>query len=69
MGLLDRIGILVKARFKEMIEAEDPEKILERSVNDMHEVLARFHQNLAQSIADLNLHEQQYNQSATQAQE
>jgi phage shock protein A len=68
MGLLDRL-VIVKSNIRAMIEADDPEKILARSVNDMQETLARYHQNLAQSIADLNLHEQQCNQSATQAQE
>lgn len=69
MGVLDRIGILIKAQFKERIDAEDPEKIMDLSINDMRESLARFHQTLAQLMADLNLHEQQYNQSVTQAQE
>jgi phage shock protein A len=71
MGVLDRARILLKARFKEMIEAEDPEKILDQSINDLQETLARFHQYLAQSMTDLDLelHEQQCNQSATQVQE
>jgi phage shock protein A len=69
MGVLDRIGILVKSNIRAMIEADDPEKILDQSVNDMQETLARYHQNLAQLMADLNLHEQQYNQSVAQAQE
>ena len=68
MGLLDRL-IIIKSNLRAMIEADDPEKILDRSVNDMQETLAKFQQHLAQSMADLNLHEQQCNQSATQAQE
>ena len=60
MGLLDRIG---------MTEAEEAEKMLDRSINDMQETLARFRQKFAELMAKLNLHEQQYNQSVTQAQE
>ena len=69
MGVLDRIGILIKAKIKARMDAEDPEKILDRSINDMQAILAGYHQKLVQSIAALNLREQQSNQSATQAQE
>ena len=68
MGLPDRL-VIIKSNIRAMIEADDPEKILDQSVNDMQETLTRYHQNLAQSMADLNLHEQQCNQNATQAQE
>ena len=60
MGLLDRIG---------MTEAEEAEKMLDQSINDIQETLAIFHQKLAELMIKLNLHEQQYNQSVTQAQE
>ena len=69
MGVLDRIGILIKAEIKARMDAEDPEKILDRSINDMQAILAGYHQKLVQSIAALNLREQQSNQSVTQAQE
>jgi phage shock protein A len=45
MGVLDRIGILVKAKIKARMDAEDPEKILDRSINDMQAILAGYHQN------------------------
>jgi phage shock protein A len=45
MGFIDRL-VMVKSNIKEMIEAEDPEKILERSVNDMQEGVERLCQNL-----------------------
>ena len=60
MGLLDRI---------EMIEAKGAEKMLDQSVNDMQETLVIFRQKLVELMAKLNLHEQRYNQSVTQAQE
>jgi phage shock protein A len=49
--------------------AEDPEKILEQSIIDMQEDLVQLRQAVAQSMAALKRQEQQYNQSATQAQE
>jgi phage shock protein A len=67
MGLITHIGML--ERSKAFTAAEDPEKILEQSINDMQEDLVRFRQAVAESIAALKLQEEQYNESATQAQE
>jgi phage shock protein A len=70
MGLLDRIGMVVKSNVNAMVTAaEDPEKILEQSIIDMQEDLVQLRQAVAQSMAALKRQEQQYNQSATQAQE
>ena len=69
MGLITRIGIFVKSNVNAIVRAaEDPEKILEQSINDMEEDLVRLRQSLWQSIAALNLQKQQYTESATQAQ-
>ena len=70
MGLLDRIGMVVKSNVNAIVTAaEDPEKILEQSIIDMQEDLVQLRQAVAQSMAALKRQEQQYNQSATQAQE
>jgi len=70
MGLLDRIGMVVKSNVNAMVSAaEDPEKILEQSIIDMQEDLVQLRQAVAQSMAALKRQEQQYNQSASQAQE
>ena len=70
MGLLDRIGMVVKSNVNAMVTAaEDPEKILEQSIIDMQEDLVQLRQAVAQSMAALKRQEQQYNQSATQSQE
>ena len=70
MGLLDRIGMVVKSNVNAMVTAaEDPEKILEQSIIDMQEDLVQLRQAVAQSMAALKRQEQQYNQGASQAQE
>jgi phage shock protein A len=70
MGLLDRIGMVVKSNVNAMVTAaEDPEKILEQSIIDMQEDLVQLRQAVAQSMAALKRQEQQYSQSASQAQE
>ncbi|MEE3718102.1 PspA/IM30 family protein [Tumidithrix elongata RA019] len=70
MGLLDRIGMVVKSNVNAMVtSAEDPEKILEQTIIDMQEDLVQLRQAVAQSMAALKRQEQQYNQANTQAQE
>jgi phage shock protein A len=70
MGLLDRIGMVVKSNVNAMVTAaEDPEKILEQSIIDMQEDLVQLRQAVAQAMAALKRQEQQYNQSLTQASE
>jgi phage shock protein A len=68
MGLIAHIGMMSTSKPYERV-TEDPEKILEQSINDMQEDLVRFRQAVAESIAALKLQEEQYNESATQAQE
>lgn len=70
MGLLDRIGMVVKSNVNAMVTAaEDPEKILEQSIFDMQEDMVQLRQAVAQAMAALKRQEQQYNQSQTQASE
>ncbi|MFN5856440.1 MAG: PspA/IM30 family protein [Pseudanabaenaceae cyanobacterium] len=70
MGLLDRIGMVVKSNVNALVTAaEDPEKILEQAIIDMQEDLTQLRQAVAQSMAALKRQEQQYNQAATQAEE
>jgi phage shock protein A len=70
MGLLDRIGMVVKSNVNAMVtSAEDPEKILEQTIIDMQEDLVQLRQAVAQSMAALKRQEQQYNQANTQSQE
>ena len=54
MGLLDRIGMVVKSNVNAIVTAaEDPEKILEQSIIDMQEDLVQLRQAVAQSMAAL----------------
>jgi phage shock protein A len=70
MGLPERIIMVLKSNLNAIVSAaEDPEKILEQLIFDMQEDLAQLRQAVAQAIAALKIQEQQYNQSATQAQE
>ncbi|NJM27832.1 MAG: PspA/IM30 family protein [Pseudanabaena sp. RU_4_16] len=70
MGLLDRIGMVVKSNVNAMVTAaEDPEKILEQSIIDMQEDLVQLRQAVAQAMAAVKRQEQQYTQSQTQATE
>lgn len=70
MGFIDRIVMLFKSNVNAIVtKAEDPAKILDQSINDMQEDLAKLRQAVTQSIAALKLQEEQYNESATQAQE
>lgn len=70
MGLLDRIGMVVKSNVNAMVTAaEDPEKILEQSIIDMQEDLVQLRQAVAGAMAAVKRQEQQYTQSQTQATE
>lgn len=52
MGLFDRIGTVIKANLNSLVSsAEDPEKILDQTVNDMQEDLIQMRQAVAQAIA------------------
>jgi phage shock protein A len=64
MGLLDRIGRLVRANVNDMVsKAEDPEKILEQAVIEMQEDLLQLRQAVASAIATQKRTEQQYNKA------
>jgi phage shock protein A len=70
MGLLDRIGMVVKSNVNAMVTAaEDPEKILEQSIIDMQEDLVQLRQAVAGAMAAVKRQEQQYTQSQTQSTE
>jgi len=70
MGLLDRIGRLIRANVNSLVgQAEDPEKILEQTVLDMQEDLIRLRQAVAQAIATQKRTERQCQQATSTAQE
>lgn len=70
MGLLDRIGMVVRSNINAMVTAaEDPEKILEQSIIDMQENLVQLRQAVAQAMAAFKRQEQQYNAALAQASE
>lgn len=70
MGLLDRIGMMIKSNLSALVaSAEDPEKILEQTIIDMQEQMVQLRQAAAQAIATLKRQEQQYNQAQAQGQE
>jgi phage shock protein A len=70
MGLLDRIGMVVRSNVNAMVTAaEDPEKILEQSIIDMQENMVQLRQAVAQAMAAFKRQEQQYNAAVAQAQE
>ena len=68
MGLFDRIGTVIKSNLNSLVSgAEDPEKMLEQSVDDMQEDLVSLRQAVAQSIAAEKRVEQQLAQNRAQA--
>jgi len=70
MGLLDRIGMVVRSNVNAMVTAaEDPEKILEQTIIDMQENMVQLRQAVAQAMAAFKRQEQQYNAAVAQAQE
>jgi len=70
MGLFDRIATVLKANLNSIVtKAEDPEKVLTQTVNDMQEDLVQLRQAVAQAIASEKRIEQQYLQSQQQADE
>ncbi len=70
MGLLDRIGMVVRSNVNAMVTAaEDPEKILEQTIIDMQENMVQLRQAVAQAMAAFKRQEQQYNAALAQAQE
>lgn len=70
MGLLDRIGRIIKAGINSVLgDAEDPEKMLEQAVLDMEGDLIRLRQSVAQAIATQKRTERQSAQAKQTAKE
>lgn len=70
MGLLDRLGRVIRANLNSLVnQAEDPEKILEQTVQDMQEDLIKLRQAVAQAIATQKRTERQCSQAQTNAEE
>jgi phage shock protein A len=70
MGLLDRVGRVIRANLGSLVsQAEDPEKILEQTVIDMQDDLIKLRQAVAQAIATQKRTERQYSQNESSAQE
>lgn len=70
MGLFDRITAVLKSNLNSVVtKAEDPEKMLNQTVNDMQEDLVQLRQAVAQAIASEKRIEQQYLQAQAQADE
>ncbi len=70
MGLIDRITRVIRANLNSLIEqAEDPEKVLEQTVEDMQQDLIQLRQAVAQAIATQKRTERQASQAESTAQE
>jgi phage shock protein A len=70
MGLLDRIGRVIRANINSLVgQAEDPEKILEQTVLDMQEDLIHLRQAVAQAIATQKRTERQCSQAQSTSNE
>ncbi len=70
MGLFDRITTVLKSNLNSVVtKAEDPEKMLSQTVNDMQEDLVQLRQAVAQAIASEKRMEQQFNQAQSQSDE
>ncbi|MEM6252371.1 MAG: PspA/IM30 family protein [Cyanobacteria bacterium P01_D01_bin.156] len=68
MGLFDRVSRLIRANVNDAIsKAEDPEKILEQSIEDMREDLAQMRQAVAGAIASQKKVERQYEKAQSEA--
>jgi phage shock protein A len=70
MGLLDRIGRVIRATLNSWVSgAEDPEKILQQAVSDMQDDLVQLRQAVAQAIATQKRTERQQAQAQSTADE
>jgi len=70
MGLLDRVGLLVRSNLNDILDrAEDPEKVLKQLLLDMHNQLVQVKTQVAASIADQNLLYKRYEENQAQASE
>ncbi|RMH66887.1 MAG: PspA/IM30 family protein [Cyanobacteria bacterium J003] len=70
MGLLDRVGMVIRSNLNALVSAaEDPEKILEQTIIDMNADLVKLRQAVAQAIAAQKRLVQQYTQNLKDAQQ
>jgi phage shock protein A len=70
MGLFDRVLRVIRANLNNLIaQAEDPEKVLEKAVDEMQQDLIQLRQAVAQAIATQKRTERQASQAETTAQE
>jgi phage shock protein A len=70
MGLFDRLWRVIRANINSLVgAAEDPEKILEQAVMDMHEDLVQIRQAVAGAIAAQKRTERQCSQAESTAAE
>jgi phage shock protein A len=70
MGLFDRIGRVIRSNLTSLVsQAEDPEKILEQTVQEMQQDLIQLRQAVAQAIATQKRTERQYSQTSATAEE
>jgi phage shock protein A len=68
MGIFDRIGRVIRANVNDLIDkAEDPEKVLEQTIQDMQDDLVKMRQAVAQGIATQKRTEQQYQKNMNEA--
>ncbi|YAI82061.1 MAG: PspA/IM30 family protein [cyanobacterium endosymbiont of Rhopalodia sterrenbergii] len=68
MGLFDRLSRVVRANLNDLVsKAEDPEKVLEQTINDMTEDLIQVRQAVARAIAEQKRTEQRYNLDLSEA--
>lgn len=64
MGLFDRVNRIVRANINSMVSsAEDPEKILNQTINDMQEDLIQLRQAVATALASQKKLERQHEQT------
>ncbi|MBF2001071.1 MAG: PspA/IM30 family protein [Synechococcales cyanobacterium C42_A2020_086] len=70
MGILDRLGRVLRSNLNSWLgQVEDPEKILEQTVQDMQDDLIRLRQAVAQAIATQKRTERQCSQAQANAEE
>ena len=70
MGIFGRVSTIVKANINHLLnKAEDPEKMLNQIIEEMHEQLRVTKQQVAATIADEKRLEKQYKSEETEAQD
>ena len=68
MGLFDRLGRVVRANLNDLVsKAEDPEKILEQTIEDMGKDLIELKQAFAQTMGSQKRTEGQYTKALQEA--